>query len=367
MPGPEQLQSSSSPPNEKEVLEVTKNSPKAQIDTSSSKAVAATTSCSPSTDATSKADDTPAASAAVQFEAPNPMSKNQIRKRKRYERAMEKKRLKKQQKKDVKNAKAKAEGRDIEAERKFQAERAATGEGKKRRDEKWQKHMESAKDTFQICIDCGFEDQMNFKEQNSLASQLRYCYAQNKRSENPVFMSVSGMSETGNTFSQLKKVNGFPEQWLSRAFSHSSEPLEKMHGVVVGSGGDDDDGEKSAPTIDTSKIVYLTSDSGNILEHLDDSKVYVIGGIVDRNRLKGTTMKKAQELGITTAKLPIEQYLKLVATKVLTVNHVFEILLKYRTHGNDWKKAMLDVLPARKDITEVDADADAKGEKKKDE
>ena len=203
---------------------------------------------------------------------------------------------------------------------------------------------------------------MKFKEQNSLASQLRYCYAQNKRSENPVFMSVAGMSETGNTFSQLKKVNGFPEQWLSRAFSHSSEPLEKMHGVAVAS--DDDDGEKKTQTIDTSKIVYLTSDSDNILEHLDDSKVYVIGGIVDRNRLKGTTMKKAQELGIATAKLPIEQYLKLVATKVLTVNHVFEILLKYRTHGNDWKKAMLDVLPARKDITEVDADA--KGETNKD-
>lgn len=342
MPDSEQIQSSSTSPNRKGAIDVTKTSPEAQTDAPSETAVVANSS--PSTNAASKADDTPD-TVAVE-EDPNPMSKNQIRKRKRYERAMERKRLKKQQKKDVKNAKAKAAGRDIEAERKFQAERAATGEGKKRRDERWQKHMESAKDIFRVCIDCGFEDQMKFKEQNSLACQLRYCYAQNKRSENPVFMSVAGMSEMGNTFTQLKKVNGFPEQWLSRAFSYSSEPLEKMHGVAS------NDGENQS--IDTSKIVYLTSDSDNILEHLDDSKVYVIGGIVDRNRLKGTTMKKAQELGITTAKLPIEQYLKLVATKVLTVNHVFEILLKYRTHGNDWKKAMLDVLPARKDITEVD-------------
>jgi tRNA (guanine9-N1)-methyltransferase len=52
--------------------------------------------------------------------------------------------------------------------------------------------------------------------------------------------------------------------------------------------------------------------------------------------------------GIATARLPISDYLDMVTTKVLTCNHVFEILLKYRDHGNDWKKAFLDVLPNRK-------------------
>jgi hypothetical protein len=32
----------------------------------------------------------------------------------------------------------------------------------------------------------------------------------------------------------------------------------------------------------------------------------------------------------------------------------FEILLKYRENGNDWKKAMLDVLPNRKDVKAKD-------------
>jgi tRNA (guanine9-N1)-methyltransferase len=101
---------------------------------------------------------------------------------------------------------------------------------------------------------------------------------------------------------------------------------------------------------DPSKLVYLTSDSPNVLDDLDNDKVYVIGGIVDRNRLKRATIDRAKELGIATARLPITQHLQLFTSKVLTCNHVFGILLKYRDCGNDWKKAMLEVLPKRKDI-----------------
>jgi tRNA (guanine9-N1)-methyltransferase len=85
---------------------------------------------------------------------------------------------------------------------------------------------------------------------------------------------------------------------------------------------------------------------------LEDDKVYIIGGIVDRNRLKRAAISRAEELGIATAKLPITDYLSMATTKVLTCNHVFEILLKYRERGNDWKKAFLDVLPVRKDAKE---------------
>ena len=76
-----------------------------------------------------------------------------------------------------------------------------------------------------------------------------------------------------------------------------------------------------------SNVVYLTSDSDYTLEHLDNTKMYVIGGIVDRNRLKGMNTVKAKELGITTARLSIDEYLHLCTTNVLTCNHVFEILL----------------------------------------
>ena len=175
---------------------------------------------------------------------------------------------------------------------------------------------------------------MSNKELGSLSQQIRYCYSANKRSPNPVYLSVCGLGAGNITYDNLTKVCGFPENWAARAFSISDQSLVQMHP-------------------NTSDIVYLTSDSEQTLDHLDDSKLYVIGGIVDRNRLKGATIQKAKELGLQTAKLPISDYLKLFATKVLTCNHVFEILLKYRENGNDWKKAMMDVLPARKDLEEV--------------
>ena len=292
-----------------------------------------------------KSNTTNAGKAADIVESQQPLSKNQIKKRKRFDRLMEIKKRKKIQAKERKQAKALAEGRDIEEERRLQFERQKSGEGKRKREERWKERMETADTTFKVCVDCGFEDLMTTKETDSLASQIRYCYAVNKRSDNPVYLSASSLSESSPTFEQLAKVDGFPDQWKVRGFSCSAEPLEKMH--------------------DKDNLVYLTSDATTTLDHLDDSKTYVIGGIVDRNRLKRTSIEKADKLGLTTARLPIDDHLKLCATKVLTVNHVFEILLKYRQHDNDWKKSLLEVLPQRKDIREVEDNGKEKEEKDK--
>lgn len=267
-----------------------------------------------------------------------PLSKNQRKRQLRLEKAMERKRRRKQQEKDIKRAKALAEGRDLEEERRLMEERTKSGEGHRRREEKWLQRMKTADASFRVCIDCGYDDLMTPKELNSLANQIRYCYSCNRRSDNPVYLSVANLGGTV-VFESMKKVQGFPEQWSTRAFAYSEEPLEEMYP-------------------DRSKLVYLTSDSENTLEHLEDDKTYVIGGIVDRNRLKRAAINKAEALGIKTAKLPIADHLHLVTTKVLTCNHVFEILLKYRANGNDWKKAMLDVLPNRKDAQEKEDDAD---------
>jgi tRNA (guanine9-N1)-methyltransferase len=94
--------------------------------------------------------------------------------------------------------------------------------------------------------------------------------------------------------------------------------------------------------------VYLTSDSPNEIQTLDPQKVYIIGGLVDHNRLKGITFQKAQTEGIATARLPIDHFFVMKTRKVLTVNQVLEILLAYASGSHNWEEALLNVIPKRK-------------------
>lgn len=74
-------------------------------------------------------------------------------------------------------------------------------------------------------------------------------------------------------------------------------------------------------TFPKSDIVYLSSDSDNVIDQLDATKVYIIGGLVDHNRFKGLTHRMAVDRGMAHARLPIQEHFKLETRTVLTVNH----------------------------------------------
>uniref|UniRef100_A0A673K9U0 tRNA methyltransferase 10 homolog A n=1 Tax=Sinocyclocheilus rhinocerous TaxID=307959 RepID=A0A673K9U0_9TELE len=99
-------------------------------------------------------------------------------------------------------------------------------------------------------------------------------------------------------------------------------------------------------------LVYLTSDSPNVLQELDEAKAYVIGGLVDHNHHKGITFGRAQELGIAHAQLPLGSFVQMNSRKVLAVNHVFEIILAF-LEKRDWQEAFFTVLPQRKGAVPV--------------
>jgi tRNA (guanine9-N1)-methyltransferase len=258
------------------------------------------------------------------------VSKNQQKKRRRLEKLKVISQRRKEQDKQARYAKALAQGRNLDEERRLAAERAATGEGRKRRQEAWEiERIPMARKSFRVCLDCAFESALTSKEIASLALQIRHCYSANRNSSHPCFFAVTSLN--GETLAAMKTVIGF-DDWHLRAFDHTTLSFEQYYGESA-----------------LRNIIYLTSDSEQVLTELNDQHVYVIGGIVDRNRLKGTTFERANQLGVKTAKLPLGEYLNKMAVKrVLTCNHVLQILLEYRKCGGDWGKAFASVLPKRK-------------------
>jgi tRNA (guanine9-N1)-methyltransferase len=263
------------------------------------------------------------------------ISKNQVKKRRRLEKLMEIKKRRKLQDKEVKLAKAKLQGRDLEEERKQQEAGKLKGVNRKRKREAWEQNkVPLIQKSFQICLDCGFESTMTFKEINSLALQIRSSYAANKRNAHPCQLTATSVS--GTTLEILQHVSGF-EEWSHWAFTITSKSVT----------------EHFAANQQDKKIIYLTSDSETVLSELNDDHIYVIGGIVDRNRLKYATLNRAKEYGFATARLPITEHLQeMAATRVLTCNHVVELLLEKR--HKSWKDALQAVLPQRKNAKFVD-------------
>ncbi len=313
---------------------------------------------------------------------PEGLSKNRKKKLEKRERARQKKLERKAAEKAKRLAAAIAQGRDLAAEQRFVEERTKSGDRQRYLDEVWEMKRTEASGRFEICIDMGartngdkgdgrqirsvFEEAMREREVASLAQQIRYCYSYNKKSPNPVFASVTGLtlardipvddvlgSDYPTVRELLERETGFPE-WNRRMFECTEETLEEHYGLPVAATNFELLSQTNEEGAKQKKIVYLTSDSSNTLKHLEDNTVYVIGGIVDRNRLKRATIGRAEdELNVETAKLPLQEYLmanniSMTTTKVLTVNHVFDILLKYREHGDNWNKAFGEVLPSRK-------------------
>ncbi|GAB5030465.1 rna (guanine-9-)-methyltransferase domain-containing [Nannochloropsis oceanica] len=177
-----------------------------------------------------------------------------------------------------------------------------------------------------VVVDCGFDDQMTEKELKSLGQQVMYVYASNKRAPSPCTIYLTELGP-----SMEKRLSGLAGTQNWHGFVREPRPYVEAFA-----------GERE-------KLVYLTSDSPNSLTKWDRGAVYIIGGIVDRNRLKRVTYEKALVQGIVTARFPLQEYVTLGSTPVLTVNHVFDILLEFQ-HTNDWRAAFAKVLPQRKGL-----------------
>lgn len=95
------------------------------------------------------------------------------------------------------------------------------------------------------------------------------------------------------------------------------------------------------------QLVYLTSDSPNVLHTFDHDKVYIIGALVDRSSQPGLSLANAKRLKLATARLPLDEHLDWeCGAKNLSLDQMVRILLTVKQTGN-WEEALAFV-PQRK-------------------
>ncbi|KUJ10687.1 uncharacterized protein LY89DRAFT_562074, partial [Mollisia scopiformis] len=219
-----------------------------------------------------------------------------------------------------------------------------------------------------MILDCDFDELMSEKEIISLGAQVTRCYSENKNAPYRAHMAVSSFGgRMKERFETVLTRNH--ENWKGVTFHEDNfmAAAEKLNAIMQGPEGGELVGalDNSIPGVEKGaengeadegeskeegpiSIVYLTSDSEEILTKLEPNTSYVIGGIVDKNRYKGLCYRRARARGIRTAKLPIAQYMTMAGRSVLAVNHVMEIMLKWLDTG-DWGEAFLSVIPKRKE------------------
>jgi tRNA (guanine9-N1)-methyltransferase len=177
---------------------------------------------------------------------------------------------------------------------------------------------------YTVILDGSFFHLMTEKEQNSLRQQLVRCYAANRQAPQPMNLVLTGA--TSALLRGLEEKNG-SGSWLDGWRSTENCYMDEFP---------------------PEKIVYLTADAEETLTKLQPDETYVVGAFVDRNRHKGITLKKAEQQGVRTAKLPLSDYLHLTGSCVLTVNQVVEIMLQTLAHHGDFGEGVRSVMPARK-------------------
>ncbi|KAK6292098.1 RNA (guanine-9-)-methyltransferase domain-containing protein 2 [Coregonus clupeaformis] len=258
------------------------------------------------------------------------LSKNQRKKLMRHQKWEEERNLRKQKRKEKRQKRS--------LERKTQGEEGGEFVAGRKRLRKEVKPSSSLR----LVIDCSFDNLMMFKDVRKLHKQIQRCYAVNRRAVHPVQFYLTSLG------GQLKQnMDKTDEGWVN--WKDITVKTEAYHEVVA-----------------KEELVYLTSDSPNVLTELDDTKAYVIGGLVDHNHHKGITFERAQELGINHAQLPLNSFVKMNSRKVLAVNHVFEIMLVYLEKG-DWQEAFFTVLPLRKGAIPLGQEGTATEDKEEEE
>ncbi|KAK1444975.1 tRNA methyltransferase TRM10-type domain containing protein [Babesia gibsoni] len=191
------------------------------------------------------------------------------------------------------------------------------------RHERKKNFMELCRRNCTLVIDCEYDCYENEKESKSLAQQLMQSYSFNKRAVKPLNLVICGIQQGSFLAEAFEKISG-TDNWSCTLEYKSLEEIYPSNAVT-----------------------YLSADAEEVLEDISDSGIYVIGGIVDRNRLKGISLSRSKQIGASCKRLPIKEHVKLSQSHVLSITACVSIFLNY-TLNRDWHKALVESIPKRK-------------------
>ena len=195
-----------------------------------------------------------------------PLSRSQLKKRKKYEALQQhwkEKKLQRKLKKKQRVPKEVKEDDNLSPE-----ERARLKEEHRLQKERW---LEDLKTSPRILIDLDFKEFMRDNEVSSLCQQVMYSYGMIRRAPKPLRLCLSSVN--GIIKEKLEKIQGF-SKWYAE---HYESDFMSMNV------------EDPSYHYSNDHIIYLSADAEEVLTELDPSYLYVIGGIVDRNRYKNLT------------------------------------------------------------------------------
>ncbi|OTF69927.1 tRNA (Guanine-1)-methyltransferase-like protein [Euroglyphus maynei] len=191
-----------------------------------------------------------------------------------------------------------------------------------------------------IVVDCDYESFMNENELRKLCKQLMYCYAINRRSQSPAQLWIT--SVRGKLFELMNRLHPSHHNWDCK--------VTDKHWTEVLFPNDMD--YKSNP-----KVIYLTGDAKGTIpdcKQINDSNdyVFIIGGLIDHNRHKCLCLKRArEEFQMNCGQLPIEDHIQMSQRRILSIPHVYEIMLLASNGLIDnfsWTEIFQKVIPNRK-------------------
>ncbi|XP_076360157.1 tRNA methyltransferase 10 homolog B-like isoform X3 [Tachypleus tridentatus] len=259
----------------------------------------------------------------VSVDKESALSKNCLRKLRHHEQVLQSKRNKRKEKKVLRKQ------RTLYEKQKSAEELDTFHISKKEEKQMMQHRLMSARGTAQrICVDLGFSCSMSEKELHKLSSQLRRLYGSNRHSQHPLHVFFANFSQESSLYRICREKNQGFEKYVVDMNDKSPQQLFRRE-----------------------ELIYLSPDSPHVLTDLNPEVVYVIGGLVDETVKRKLSLQAAEQSGLLTARLPIIEWLergsKGTFSTVLSVNQVFDILLKYH-ETNDWTHALLTGIPPRK-------------------